>query len=61
MDNTTRVKHTLKAMSVITLKSDKIGTIECPCCSGKVNYTKANRNNHIWAKCETENCIEFNQ
>lgn len=29
------------------------GSIKCPACEdGKLNYTRASENNHIWAKCK---------
>ena len=39
-----------------TLKSNK-GVIECPKCKGKLHYTRAESNNHVWGNCETQDCI----
>lgn len=35
------------------------GSVECPACTGKFNYTISSYNNHMHAKCETEGCISF--
>ena len=38
---------------------DARGEIECPACKGKLHYSIASYNGHIWGKCETEKCLEW--
>lgn len=41
---------------VIEMKGD----INCPVCKkGKVRYDAAMYNGHIWAKCSTEDCVDW--
>lgn len=35
------------------------GTITCPKCKGVLHYSVAGGNNHIWGKCETEDCLSW--
>ncbi len=42
-------------------KTNAQGVIECPLCKGKLHYTVAACNGHIWGKCETENCLSWMQ
>ena len=36
----------------------KQGTIDCPVCEGgKVRWTRAPSNGHLWARCSTPNCF----
>jgi len=37
------------------------GNIACPQCGGKLNYSIAKLNGHLWGKCETENCLSWMQ
>lgn len=43
------------------LKPGESKEIECPACHKKMICTKAKENGHLWAKCETENCIRISQ
>lgn len=42
-------------------KNDRVGIIECPKCKGKLHYSISSYNNHVWGKCETENCLAWMQ
>lgn len=35
------------------------GTLECPVCKGKLHVRHAGYNGHVWAKCETEDCVSW--
>lgn len=37
------------------------GEIECPACKGKLRYTIARVNGHIWGTCETKGCLSWMQ
>jgi hypothetical protein len=44
------------------LKEDAHGVINCPVCktTDSLKFTYAGSyNGHVWAKCITENCVEF--
>jgi len=30
---------------------------KCPICGGVIHYSVASYNNHVWAKCETKDCV----
>lgn len=38
---------------------DWSGVLECPTCKGKLHVRHAGYNGHVWAKCETENCVAW--
>ena len=33
------------------------GTMPCPLCKKELHFRVAGINGHLWAKCETENCV----
>lgn len=33
------------------------GTVECPACKGTIEWSRARRNGHLWAKCSTPDCF----
>lgn len=35
------------------------GTIDCPCCDGKLHLSHAASNGHVWGQCETEGCLNW--
>ncbi len=36
------------------------GSIPCPACkTGKVSYSRAGCNGHIWAQCSTPDCVRW--
>lgn len=35
------------------------GTIECPCCGGKLSFSRSGYNGHIHARCSTEGCVRW--
>lgn len=41
-------------------KTGAAGTVECPKCKGKLNWTRAvGYNNHVHARCETPDCLSW--
>lgn len=51
-----------KAFSLVyeDAKNKKKGSVICPSCNKRLSYVK-HHNGHIWASCETENCISWMQ
>ncbi len=39
---------------------EKSGTVECPKCGGRLNYTLLH-SRYIWAKCEIPECLHIMQ
>lgn len=37
------------------------GSVECPACKGKLHYSVAAYNGHLWGKCETPECLSWMQ
>ncbi len=37
----------------------KSGVIECPCCKGKLHYSRAGYSGHVHARCETADCVAW--
>lgn len=37
------------------------GEIVCPKCSGRLRYSIAGSNGHIWGTCETKGCLRWIQ
>ena len=40
-------------------KTNIRGTVTCPLCKGKLNYTISKVKCHIWGQCETEKCLSW--
>lgn len=40
-------------------ESGASGTIECPVCKGKLDYSIAGYNGHVHAHCHTPNCVSW--
>ena len=40
-------------------KTNLGGTITCPICGNKLNYTVSKVNCHIWGQCETVKCLSW--
>uniref|UniRef100_A0A6M3LAC6 Uncharacterized protein n=1 Tax=viral metagenome TaxID=1070528 RepID=A0A6M3LAC6_9ZZZZ len=40
-------------------KTNANGFIECPKCEGRLFYTVAAINGHVWGKCETDDCLSW--
>lgn len=36
-----------------------VGVIECPKCKGRLHYSRAASNGHVWGKCDTPHCIAW--
>lgn len=60
-DSDKHVINTLSAFAIIVGTGKYKGHIECPSCKGKLHFTRAKSNGHVWAKCETKDCISFIQ
>lgn len=37
------------------------GVVECPQCKGKLHYSIAGSNGHLWGNCETADCLSWMQ
>lgn len=37
------------------------GSIECPICKGRLNYSVASHNGHIWGACQNPTCVSWMQ
>lgn len=55
-----------KAMPVISTwrtkpkpSHDKQEVIKCPACDGRLHLRQSAYNGHVWAKCETSDCVGF--
>ena len=35
------------------------GTIECPVCKGTLHVRHAGHNGHVWARCATDDCLQW--
>jgi len=35
------------------------GTLDCPVCGKKLHVRHHGMNNHVWCKCETEDCVSW--
>jgi hypothetical protein len=60
-----RAQGMLAALSAIMKKEGKkrgiSGVIECPLCKGKLQYSIAGNNGHVWGCCATTNCLVWRQ
>lgn len=62
------VEKSLRMMSVVMPAVDawrkklpigKAEIIECPECKGRLHLSQAAYNGHVWAKCETKDCVAW--
>jgi hypothetical protein len=60
-DSASRTHFTLKLFQEIKAIGLMLGKVVCPKCSGWVHFKVAQLNGHVWARCETENCLAFMQ
>lgn len=37
------------------------GQVECPACKGRLHYSVAATNGHLWGNCETADCLSWMQ
>lgn len=51
----------LVALKMIKELGTENGTIKCPLCQGKLRFTVAKINGHVWGKCETDGCLSWMQ
>lgn len=51
----------IQLIAKIQKEEGSSGSIECPKCSGSVNWTRASRNGHIHAECKTVGCVSVMQ
>lgn len=66
MDNSKKISDDILKMlkavdeadGAIRATGKLVGDIECPICFGKLKFM-INFNDHIHAKCETENCLRW--
>lgn len=55
--NLTVVRPAIEAQHAETGKWS--GVVDCPECTAKIHWSKAQCNGHVHARCETENCISW--
>jgi hypothetical protein len=60
-DEQEMIKCMLLALSEIKKHKENQGIIECPKCKGKLHFTRAKINGHVWGKCETDDCLSWMQ
>ena len=46
-----------RAFAMIADEPGDAGTIACPTCSGRLNWTRDPSNGHVWGRCETDGCL----
>lgn len=53
-------EHIMTARRLVveaTANAGGAGHVTCPKCGGRLGYSQAASNGHVWAKCETLNCL----
>jgi len=55
------IKQVSMAIKTIGKTGKQNGVIQCPACNGKLGFSVSPGNGHIWAKCETNNCLAWMQ
>lgn len=50
---------TLAAIKLIKATKQQSGHVECPVCKANLQYSVAQSNGHIWAKCSTQGCLAW--
>jgi len=53
------LKYILDAIKLISKETGTEGKIKCPKCGNDLHWTRTSSRNHVWGKCETENCISW--
>lgn len=53
------LKEMIQARAEIVAEGKPAGSIECPKCHGRLNYTVSSYNGHVWANCDTPNCLQW--
>jgi hypothetical protein len=62
LDITLRSNANIEAIRRIQkLKPERgtVGSIECPLCKGRLQYSVAKLNGHVWGRCETKDCLAW--
>ena len=49
------------ALRTIKALAGDRGVIDCPTCRGRLHWSRAPENGHVWGKCETEECVAWIQ
>lgn len=49
------------ALSIIAEEPGDTGTIPCPTCAGRLNWTRDPSNGHVRGQCETDGCLAWIQ
>lgn len=59
----TRSKNMLLAIDLIRKAAkdsgNQAGEIQCPACLGRLRYSIAHSNGHVWGKCLTDGCLQW--
>lgn len=59
------MQKTMQALAVVApirkehKGKDWNGVLECPNCKGRLHVRHAGCNGHVWAKCETKDCVAW--
>jgi hypothetical protein len=51
----------LQAFTAIAEQPGSEGTVPCPACAGRLHWTRAESNGHVWGQCETQGCLSWMQ
>jgi hypothetical protein len=51
----------LQAFTAIAEQPGSEGVIPCPACAGRLHWTRAESNGHVWGQCETDGCLSWMQ
>ena len=54
-----RFKNMGVARKLIIATKQSQGTVECPVCKKKLGFSVSKFNGHVWAACETSNCLQW--
>lgn len=49
------------ALVVIANEPGDAGSIECPACRARLEWSRSPVNGHVWGRCETADCIAWMQ
>jgi hypothetical protein len=56
-----RARSIMAAMKACREAKSSSGTVECPECKGKLHFSIASSNGHLWGRCEKDGCLSWMQ
>lgn len=59
LERKVHIEQTTAAIRAIRETKQSQGTVPCPRCEGKLGFSVAKSNGHIWGKCETKGCLSW--